>query len=155
MTRALSWTLCLALATAAIVSIAAAQAPAPPPPAASPLAGWSWPEHMRNVKVLPKSTTADQLRDTMKGFAIGLGVRCTFCHTGTEQMPFVQRDFPSDANPRKNKARAMMRMVDRLNRDIPAIVGRDARVTCYTCHRGAPKPATDPPLPPMPPASAR
>jgi hypothetical protein len=111
---------------------------------------------MRNPKVLPKTTTADQLRETMKRLSIGLGVRCTFCHTGTEQMSFAQRDFASDANPRKNVARAMMHMVDQLNRSLPTIVGRnDARVTCYTCHRGAPKPAVDAPLPPMPPAPAR
>ena len=138
--------LCLGFGiVAAGVSIAFAQSP---PPASSPLAGWSWPDHMRNAKVLPKGTTAGALRDTMKGFALGLGVRCTFCHQGTEQMPFVQRDFASDANPRKDRARAMMRMVARLNRDLPKMVGRSARVTCYTCHRGSSEPAVDPPLPP-------
>ena len=168
MKRALPWSLGVAAAVVGI-SIASAQPSAPLPPGPAPstspmptpspavppmLAGWSWPEHMRNAKVLPKSTTAAQLRETMRGFSVSLGVRCTFCHTGTEQMPFVQRDFTSDANPRKNRARAMMRMVDRLNRDIPTIVGRDARVTCYTCHRGAAKPATDAPMPTMPPPPA-
>ena len=110
---------------------------------------------MRNAKVLPKNTPPDRLRDTMRRFAISLGVRCTFCHTGTEQMPFVQRDFSSDANPRKNVARAMMLMVDRLNRDLPKIAASDARVTCYTCHRGASEPATDAPFPTPPAAPAR
>jgi hypothetical protein len=131
-----------ACAIVALCAIASAQP--------SPLAGWRWPEHARNAKVLPKSTTADQLRDTMKGFALGLGVRCTFCHTGTEQMPFAQRDFASDGNPRKDRARAMMRMVDQLNREFPTMLGRDARVTCFSCHRGEQKPATDPPIPAAP-----
>ncbi len=166
MKRAPSWTLACAAAAAA-VSIAAAQTPSPPPapappapPAAAPapapsgpsiLAGWSWPDHLRNAKVLPKDIGADRLRDTMRRFSVSLGVRCTFCHTGTEQMPFAQRDFSSDANPRKNVARAMMRMVDRLNQDLPKIAGRDARVTCFTCHRGAARPATDAPIPTQPP----
>jgi hypothetical protein len=144
----------LLTAAAAIGAISVADAQNAPPPAAPQPMQWHWPEKMRNPKVLPRNTNADQLRDIMKGFAIGLGVRCTFCHTGTEQMSLAERDFASDANPRKDRARAMMRMVQRLNtRDLPAIAGKNAHVSCYTCHRGSSVPAVTAPMPTRPPAS--
>lgn len=120
----------------------------PPPPRGQP---FRWPDHIRNRRVLPASTTAEQLRATMRGFAVSLGVRCTFCHTGTEQMSLAERDFTSDANPRKNIARQMIRMVERLNRELPRIVDSDSHVTCYTCHRGSATPATVAPMPTAPP----
>jgi len=125
-----------------------------PPPQAGPRPGpqYQWPETIRNAKVLPKNIGSERLRNIMRGFAISLGVRCTYCHTGTEQMSLAERDFSSDDNPRKNAARAMMRMVDRLNaKDLPAIAGKGAHVTCYSCHRGEKEPATIPPAPPAPP----
>src|SRR6185295_15865146 len=138
----------LLAASVATATLAWAQAPAtqqPPPGAQQPPPGarqFRWPDHMRNRQVLPRDINSEQLRETMRGFAISLGVRCSFCHVGTEQMDLSERDFPSDGNPRKTVARRMIRMVARLNRDIPRYVGRDARVTCYTCHRGASTPAT-------------
>ena len=55
-----------------------------------------------------------------------------------------------DANPHKTTARGMMRMVGRLNKDLPGFAGKDAHVTCYTCHRGSPHPATVAPMPTAP-----
>jgi len=108
---------------------------------------------MRNRQVLPREIKSEQLRETMRGFAMSLGVRCSFCHVGNEQMDLSDRDFPSDGNPRKTVARRMIRMVARLNRDIPRFVGRDARVTCYTFHRGSSTPATVYPMPTRPPGA--
>ena len=139
----------LATGTFAWSQTPGAQPSATPPSAPSQ---FRWPDRLQNARVLPRSTTSEELRETMRGFAISLGVRCSHCHVGTEQMPLAERDFPSDANPRKDVARGMMRMVARLNRDIRRVVGRDARVTCYTCHRGAATPATQYPMPTPPPA---
>ena len=74
-------------------------------------------------------------------FTAALGVQCNFCH--------VPRDFASDANPHKDVARGMLRMVQHINgTDLKAIAGlSDAKVTCYSCHRGATKPATEAPAP--------
>src|SRR4051812_49438302 len=84
----------LAVAVAA-ATVASAQAlTAQPTPAGQ--TPFQWPDRMRNARVLPRNTTSEQLRDTMRGFAISLGVRCTFCHTGTEQMSLAERDFTSD-----------------------------------------------------------
>ncbi|MEA3033343.1 MAG: hypothetical protein QOH86_1359, partial [Sphingomonadales bacterium] len=111
-----------------------------------------WPDRMRNAKVLPKTLTADQLRDTMKGIAVGLGVRCAFCHSTNPQATLAEMDFAADVNPHKNVARGMMRMVGRLNKDLPTFAGKDAHVNCYTCHRGSPHPAlaAPPPVAPVP-----
>lgn len=151
-------TLALTLAASAL---AASFAPAVGQPQAAPQAKakgpqFAWPERMKNAQVLPADTTPDQLRDTMRGFAMSLGVRCTFCHVGPEGAPLSQLDFASDANPHKDVARAMLRMVGQLNREtLPAIANlSEPRVTCYTCHRGAAEPATIPPEPTQAPAAA-
>jgi hypothetical protein len=106
--------------------------------------------------VLPADMPAPQLLSTMKFFAQSLGVRCTYCHVGAEGQPLSTFDFPSDAKPEKGTARAMIRMVQHINADyLPAATGLpDAKVTCFSCHRGAKKPATEIPPPPAPPAAA-
>jgi hypothetical protein len=139
-------------AAVATFSVLHAQTPAPAPTPAAPQ--FRWPEKMRNAKVLPKTLTADQLRDTMKGIAVSLGVRCAYCHSTNPQATLAEMDFAADVNPHKNVARGMMRMVGRLNKDLPTFAGKDARVNCYTCHRGSPHPALSaPPLPIPTPAS--
>ena len=69
-----------------------------------------------------------------------------------EGQPLSTFNFASDANPHKNIARGMIRMVQRLNgQDLPSLLGasEQPRVTCYTCHRGSATPETM--LPPPPP----
>ena len=95
----------------------------------------------------------------MVGFARSLGVRCTFCHVGQEGAPLSTFDFASDARPHKETARNMLRLTQRLNRElIPAIAGPgeagQPRVTCFTCHRGSSTPAIAPPPRPGTPAAA-
>jgi hypothetical protein len=145
----------VALASAAAlfgVSVAVAQtaAPAPAPPAQPPFAI----PPFKNLKVLPKNISRADLIANMKFFSQSLGVRCTYCHVGTEGQPLSTFDFPSDAKNYKKIARQMMAMVATLNsKTLPAATGLpDAKVTCFTCHRGATKPATEIP-PPAPPQS--
>lgn len=129
MTRAL---IVLVLALAAIPAGARAQA-------------WSWPERPENLQVLPEDTTPDQLRMVMAEFIRGLGVRCTFCHVGEEGQPLSTYDFPSDSNPHKVSARTMLRMVSVIRDSVATLEaghGEPLRVTCYTCHRGRPRPTT-------------
>ena len=129
MTRAL---IVLVLALAAIPAGARAQE-------------WSWPERPENLQVLPEDTTPDQLRMVMAEFIRGLGVRCTFCHVGEEGQPLSTYDFPSDSNPHKVSARTMLRMVSVIRDSVATLEaehGEPLRVTCYTCHRGRPRPTT-------------
>jgi len=85
----------------------------------------------KNLKVL-KGQTPEQLIDTMRSFRTALNVQCSYCH--------VQGDFASDRNPKKEIARNMILMTREVNAKFPED-GR-ARVSCYTCHRGATTPLT-------------
>ena len=49
-----------------------------------------------NLKVLPKDISSDELSTTMRGFAMGLGVRCETCHVGEPNTPLHTFDFASD-----------------------------------------------------------
>jgi Photosynthetic reaction centre cytochrome C subunit len=90
----------------------------------------------QNLKVL-KVTSMQEIGPIMRGFTVGLGVQCTFCH--------VQGNFPSDDNPKKETARQMIQMVDQLNGGFNAAIGdTKAHITCYTCHRGETEPKTAP-----------
>ena len=123
------------------LSAALAQAPAaaPPPFAAPPF---------KNLKVLPADISRANLLQHMKLFSQSLGVRCSHCHVGEEGKPLSSFDFASDAKPAKDAARRMLAMVRRINsQDFGVAEVKDAKVTCFTCHRGSPKPATVPPDP--------
>ena len=132
------------------VSVAAAQT-APPPSAAQP--PFAVPP-FKNLKILPRDIARADLLANMKFFSQSLGVRCTYCHVGTEGQPLSTLDFPSDAKDHKKIARDMMTMVAALNtKTLPAATGLpDAKVTCFTCHRGSTKPATE--IPPPTPQAA-
>jgi hypothetical protein len=146
----------LALASGAAlfgVSVSVAQtAPPTPPPAAQP--PFAVPP-FKNLKVFPKDISRADLLANMKFFSQSLGVRCTHCHVGTEGQPLSTFDFASDAKDKKQTARAMLAMVKMLNeKTLPAATGLpDAKVTCFTCHRGSTKPATAVPPPPQPAAA--
>ena len=72
----------------------------------------------------------------MRGFSFSLGVRCQFCHAGKDGNKLEQMDFASDEKDTKKTARAMLRMVDAINQEYIAKMGRTApiRVECVTCH---------------------
>jgi hypothetical protein len=90
----------------------------------------------KNLKVLT-GESGEQVIMTMRAFRTALGVQCTFCH--------VQGDFASDDNPKKETARMMLLMARDINSKFP---DGKRHVSCYTCHRGATEPATEPPAAP-------
>ena len=102
------------------------------------------PDEFTNLQVLPKNTSKQQLIATMRSFAIGLGVRCEFCHVGEPGQPLSTFDFASDDKDTKKTARIMMRMVQKINNEhLAAIPDRSEspiRVKCVTCHRGQSQP---------------
>lgn len=107
--------------------------------------GWKWPEKPNNLQVFPKEWSGKRLGPVMRGFTKALGVRCTYCHVGVEGKPMTTYDFASDANPNKDRARAMYRMLGDINSHLKKIEpSGDKRVNmwCHTCHRGRPKPTT-------------
>ena len=88
-------------------------------------------EVYKNIQIL-KGIPADRLPAVMGLFTRSLSVNCAHCH--------VDGDFASDSKPAKLAARKMYEMVKTTNRD--SFGGSDA-VTCWTCHRGSLKPASD------------
>jgi hypothetical protein len=99
----------------------------------------------KNLKVLPKDISGDELDKVMDGFKAALGVKCNFCHAPSKDSSNHHLDFASDDKPEKDIARHMMRMTSKINKKyfsfnkneqgqtIPAI-------SCITCHRGDPHP---------------
>jgi photosynthetic reaction center cytochrome c subunit len=88
----------------------------------------------KNIQVL-KGIPSDQIIPTMRVITAALGVRCNFCH--------VEGHFDEDAKPPKEVARSMMRMMSSINQNH---FEGTREVTCYSCHRGATKPATMSPV---------
>jgi hypothetical protein len=76
----------------------------------------------KNLKVLKPDTN---IRTTMMGFTMALGVKCDHCH--------IQGNFASDENPKKETGRNMIVMLSEINAKFPD--GKD-HVSCFTCHRG-------------------
>ena len=113
------------------------------------------PAGFKNLQVLPKDISKEQLFPIMKSFAQGLSVRCVHCHVGEEGKPLSTFDFASDAKKEKLVARKMLVMVHRINeQDFGVKDYRDVKVTCFTCHRGSTKPLTAaPPAEAAPPAA--
>jgi hypothetical protein len=121
----------------------------------------------KNVQVLPKTLTRQELIAIMRTFTRSLGVRCNHCHVVTETTPEEKLDFPSDAKEEKRVARVMIQMVQQINgpwlERVEEAEGEheeataaapvpfaQMRVGCWTCHRGK----TEPELPPPPPPPA-
>jgi hypothetical protein len=100
-----------------------------------------WPERSENLQVLPDTTGAEMLRNTMFAFTSGLGVRCQYCHVGERGQPLSEFDFASDEKGTKRVARDMLRMVNMIQETIAGIdEPSGSTVTCTTCHKGQTKP---------------
>lgn len=85
---------------------------------------------LKNLLVLPKTTTKDEVKQIMRAQSRALDVECDFCH----EVP----DMASDANKMKVIAREMMKMQNEINDKWLKGMKADPknRVTCGTCHRG-------------------
>ena len=98
-------------------------------------------EPLQNIQVFPAGTTRTRLLNTMNAMNESLGVQCVYCHVAGAQGE--RPDFVSDENPKKDIARRMMRFRDKINVDMPEVLGAASsatRVLCSTCHRGVPIP---------------
>ena len=133
------------VALAVLVFVCAGLAPLLAQPPGGPAGP---PPPPKNLQVLPKDWTRDQVTAVMRGFTNALGVRCTHCHVGQDGNP-QSMDFPSDDKHEKEAAREMIRMVRTINADFVSKVAEGdatSNVRCETCHRGRahpPKPLAD------------
>ena len=96
----------------------------------------------KNLKVLPKDITKDEMTLIMKGLKTALGVKCSYCHAEMKGNP-GKLDFASDENKHKNNARDMMRMTNRINKKFFKDDSA-AKISCYTCHNGNDEPKKAP-----------
>jgi len=99
----------------------------------------------RNLKVLPKDISHDDLGKTMDSWKTALGVKCNFCHAQSSDSTSHHLDFASDAKPEKTIARHMYKMAMKINKKFFPMNKDDKgelmqTVTCITCHHGSPHP---------------
>ena len=110
-------------------------------------------EPPKNLQVLPKESSRQDVLNVMRTFTAGLGVACEYCHAeapgaaaGGGGRGGPPLDFALDTKDQKKTARAMLQMVNDINgRYLPQMgrtIGDRNRVWCETCHHGLSKPQT-------------
>ncbi len=103
----------------------------------------------KNLQVLPKNIHKDTLDKIMDGFCAGLNVDCKYCHSSDAT---GKMEYEKDDRSEKEIARLMIRMNMEINKNYFHFNDDDKEkekltatqllqpVTCYTCHRGEPRP---------------
>ena len=118
-------------------------------------------EPPKNLQVLPKDFTRQQVVGVMNGFTAALGVKCEHCHMEDANAAAAgppaggppgggrggpPLDFASDAKENKKVAREMLKMVIDINGKYLPLTGRTIgerdKVNCETCHHGLSRPQT-------------
>lgn len=129
-------------AVAIAMAVAGLRAAPQQGPAASPTAAPRTAEQQfKNIQVL-KGVPASQINPSMHLIAGELGVECQFCH--------IWEKWDREDKPAKQVARRMLAMTADINK---TMFGGEQVITCYTCHRGHPKPINTVVLPvPRPPS---
>jgi photosynthetic reaction center cytochrome c subunit len=94
-------------------------------------------EAFKNVQVL-KGISADEFMGTMGVFTAALGMSCEDCHDSDDSN---WANYARDTSPKKLTARRMVLMMAAINK---ANFGGRQMITCYTCHRGVPRPKITP-----------
>jgi hypothetical protein len=102
----------------------------------------------KNLKVLPKEWSSQQVGALMQTFTQSLGVRCDHCHVPDPTAPPPEpgrgprMDYSLDEKKEKDVARQMIKMVMAANDNFMKTVGDAAvpeKISCFTCHRGEDK----------------
>jgi len=115
---------CIFLLSVALFTVLISARAQNPSPGAPKTAAQSF----KNIQVM-KDVPAEDIIPAMQFISASLGVECTYCH--------VERAFEKDDKKEKKFARHMIEMTMNINKD--NFEGKRL-VTCYSCHRGAPKP---------------
>jgi len=103
------------------------------------------PPKYKNLKILPKNISKEDLDKVMDSFKAALGVKCSFCHAPSKDSTQKWPDFASDDKPEKGIARKMLKMTAKINKKYFSYNKNEqgqtiAAVECMTCHRGSPHP---------------
>ena len=118
---------CVCLASSLVAAGQAGQpGPAAPAPGVRPAMS---DEVFKNITVL-KGIPVDTFFESMGMFASSMGNDCTYCHA---KAAYFDRSKFAELTPRITRARGMIAMMNTINK---AYFAGEARVTCFTCHRG-------------------
>ena len=91
----------------------------------------------KNIQTFQGRPAITVLRVMEQAFVPNLGVECSYCH--------VENQWDADDKPTKKIARNMWTMRAEWQEEARKASGNaQAVVTCYTCHKGQPKPAFAP-----------
>ena len=91
----------------------------------------------KNIQTFKGMPAIRVLRIMEQAFVPNLGVSCSHCH--------VDKAWESDEKPAKGIARNMWTLRAQWQEEVRKATGNaQATVTCYTCHKGQPKPAFAP-----------
>jgi hypothetical protein len=94
-------------------------------------------EVWKNIQIFKGRPAIAVLRVMEQAFVANLGVNCNYCH--------VPRQWELDDKNPKKVARQMWVMRAKWQEEARTASGNpEAVVTCYTCHKGKPKPAFAP-----------
>jgi len=94
-----------------------------------------------NLRVLPKDTSAADVKSLMEQYNQDLGVTCDHCHS--TDIHTRKPDYASDDNPAKQTARLMIAMLNEINTRYIAQLDDQkyvTMVTCGNCHQGQTEP---------------
>ncbi len=97
-------------------------------------------EKTKNLKVMPKDISQEDLYKQMDFFCASLKVTCNYCHAENKAR-FGELDFAADSASRhKEDARRMIELTYSINEKYFGVKRTEHMkmqvVNCYTCHRG-------------------
>ena len=139
MTLVRGWGLCLAgLLTAGLAGTAVVrgQAGTAVPAAQKPVLSEQAFRDVRELRGIP----VKEFMETMGFFSAALALNCSDCHGEASGASWARY---ADDTPLKQKSRAMIRMMNAINK---TNFGGAPYVTCVTCHRGSARPKAIPSL---------
>jgi hypothetical protein len=102
-------------------------------------------QEYKNLKVLSKKISDEDMDFVMQSFSANLGSNCLFCHPGKQNGTEYNIDYATDQLQNKRIARDMLRMTIKLNKKyfnttLTGLMNTRGKIWCKTCHRGNPVP---------------
>lgn len=103
----------------------------------------------KNLKVLSKDISDEDMDFVMQSFSVNLGANCLFCHPGKQDGTEFSIDYVTDVLQNKRIARDMLKMTMKLNKKyfnspLTGLMNTRGKVWCKTCHMGNPVPILQP-----------
>ena len=86
----------------------------------------------KNLQVLDKNISKDDLKATMNSFSDYLDVKCSFCH--------ILDEYHKDDKEHKRITRNMIQLTQMIRKNGAQYFSKEYKtdeITCYTCHNGS------------------